>query len=130
VRYRWEPEGGVESLSVEEAAELGPDYLQEEILARITSAPAAFRLLVVLGEDGDPVDDPTAAWPDERQSVEIGRLELTGAETERERDGDVLVFDPTRVVDGIELSEDPILRFRQRAYAVSVERRSGIPAPF
>jgi catalase len=86
--------------------------------------------VVVLGEDGDPVDDPTAAWPDERETVEIGRLELTGAETERERDGDVLVFDPTRVVDGIELSEDPILRFRQRAYAVSVERRSGIPAPF
>jgi len=130
VRYRWDPEGGVESLSAEEAAELGPDYLQEEILARITSAPAGFRLLVALGEDGDPVDDPTAAWPDERESVEIGRLELTGAETERERDGDVLVFDPTRVVDGIELSEDPILRFRQRAYAVSVERRSGIPAPF
>src|SRR4029453_14688996 len=60
VRYRWEPEAGVESLSAEEAAERGPDYLQEEILDRITSALAAFRLLVVLAEDGDPVDDPTA----------------------------------------------------------------------
>ena len=38
----------------------------------------------------------------------------------------MLVFDPTRVVDGIELSEDPILRFRRHAYAVSVERRSGL----
>jgi catalase len=130
VRYRWEPEAGVESLSAEEAAERGPDYLQEEVLARIASAPAAFRLLVVLAEDGDPVDDPTAAWPKERETVEIGRLELNGPETERERDGDVLVFDPMRVVGGIELSEDPILMFRRRAYAVSVERRSGIPAPF
>ena len=61
----------------------------------------------------------------ERETVVVGRLELTGPETEREREGDVLVFDPTRVVDGIELTEDPILRFRHRAYAVSVERRSG-----
>ena len=62
--------------------------------------------------------------------MEAGRLELTGPETEREQGDDVLVFDPTRVVDGIELSDDPILRFRPRAYAASVERRSGIPAPF
>jgi catalase len=56
----------------------------------------------------------------------VGRLELTGPEQEREQGDDVLVFDPTRVVDGIELSDDPILSFRRRAYAVSVERRSGM----
>ena len=49
---------------------------------------------------------------------------VDGPETERERDGDVLVFDPTRVVDGIELSDDAILRFRGPAYSVSVERRT------
>ena len=42
---------------------------------------------------------------------------------------DILVFDPTRVTDGIDLSDDPILRFRPRAYAASVTRRSGVPAP-
>ena len=36
-----------------------------------------------------------------------------------------VVFDPTRVVDGIELSDDPILRFRPSAYSVSVDRRAG-----
>jgi catalase len=48
---------------------------------------------------------------------------------ERERDGDILVFDPTRVTDGIDLSGDEILRFRPRAYSASVTRRSGAPAP-
>jgi catalase len=130
VRFRWEPEAGVETLSAEEAREGGADYLQEEILSRITDAGAAFRLVLTIAGPDDPVDDPTAAWPPERETVEAGRLELTGLETERERGDDVLVFDPTRVVDGIELSDDPILRFRPRAYAASVERRSGIPAPF
>jgi catalase len=126
VRFRFEPETGTEELSSEEARERGGDYLDEEIRSR---QGAAFKLLVTLAEEGDPVDDPTAVWPDERETVEVGRLELGDPELGREQDGDVLVFDPTRVVDGVELSDDPILRFRPRAYAVSVERRSGAPIP-
>jgi catalase len=82
-------------------------------------------MLVVIAEDGDPIDDPTAEWPAERERVEVGRLELTGPETGREKEGDVLVFDPVRVTEGIETSDDPILHFRSRAYRASVGRRSG-----
>jgi catalase len=122
VRYRFEPEAGERTLSSEQAKERGRDYLRDEILAR---PETAFRLLVVVAEDGDAVDDPTVAWPEARERVEVGRLVLTGPETGRERDGDILVFDPIRVTDGIELSDDPILLFRPRAYAVSVARRTG-----
>jgi catalase len=120
VRYRWEPEAGEESLSAEDAKARGRDYLQEEILAR---GESAFRLLVVIADESDPVDDPTVAFPDERERVEVGRLVLTGPDTEREQGDDILVFDPSRVIDGIELSDDPILRFRSDAYRVSVTRR-------
>jgi catalase len=121
VRYRWVPEAGERTLSGEDAKARGRDYLQEEILARDETA---FRLTAAIAQEGDPVDDPTAAWPEERAWVELGRLVLTGPESARERDGDVLVFDPTRVTPGIELSDDPILNFRPRAYSVSVERRT------
>jgi catalase len=121
VRYRFVPEAGERTLPGGEAKARGRDYLQEEILAR---AETAFRLLVILAGEGDEIDDPTEAWPPEREQVEVGRLVLTGPDTERERDGDILVFDPTRVTGGIELSDDPILRFRPRAYAASVERRA------
>jgi catalase len=126
VRYRFEPEAGVEELSDDDARERGRDYLQEDIATR---QGAAFTLKVVLAEEGDPIDDPTAMWPEERETVEVGRLELTGPEEGREQGDDVLVFDPTRVVDGIEVSDDPILNFRPKTYAVSVERRSGAPIP-
>ena len=56
--------------------------------------------------------------------MEVGRLELTGPETEREQGGDILVFDPTRVTDGIDLSDDQILRFRPRAYSASGDART------
>jgi catalase len=125
VRYRWEPEAGVRTLSGEDAKARGRDYLQEDIVER---GESAFRLVVAIAADEDRVDDPTVAWPDERERAEVGRLVLDGPELEREQGGDVLVFDPVRVIDGIELSGDPILSFRSEAYSVSVGRRIS-PAP-
>jgi catalase len=126
VRYRFEPVEGERTLSEEDARALGRDYLQTEVLGRDSTV---FRLVVVIANDDDAVNDPTVAWPADRETVEVGRLELVGPDTERERDGDILVFDPTRVTEGIELSDDQILRFRPRAYSASVTRRTGAPAP-
>jgi catalase len=126
VRYRIEPEAGEEAVPEEELGGLADDYLQAEIRERLEAGPVRFTLYARLGEDGDPTDDPTVAWPEERERVELGTIELTGLDTSREQDGDVLVFDPTRVTDGIELSEDRILNFRPDAYAVSVFRRTGV----
>jgi catalase len=126
VRYRFDPAAGERTLSEQDARALGRDYLQTEVLARDS---ITFRLLVAIAAENDAVNDPTVAWPADRETVEVGRLELEGPDTERERDGDILVFDPTRVTDGIDLSDDPILRFRPRAYSASVTRRTGAPAP-
>ena len=125
-RYRLEPEAGTENVSEEEIDGLSAEYLQDDIRERLDAGPVRWRLLARLAEDGDAIDDPTVPWPDDRETVELGVVELTGLDTTRERDGDVLVFDPTRVTDGIELSADPILNFRPDAYAVSVLRRTGV----
>jgi catalase len=49
---------------------------------------------------------------------------VVSRDPEREQNGEVVVFDPARVVDGVELSDDPILRFRPGAYSASVDRRT------
>jgi catalase len=124
-RYRFEPEAGEAWLDAEEAKAKSPDYLEDDLRERMAAGPVSFALTVQLAEDGDPTDDPTVQWPEEREVVELGRLEVTGLDTEREHGDDVLVFDPTRVTDGIECSEDPILNFRPKAYSESVARRTG-----
>ncbi|HEY3021012.1 MAG TPA: catalase family peroxidase [Solirubrobacteraceae bacterium] len=129
VRYRWVPQAGVQTLSGGEAKERGADYLQTEIKERLAREPVRFDLELQLARKGDKVDDPTAPWRDDRETLVGGTLELTELETGRETGGDILVFDPTRVTDGIELTDDPILRFRSPAYSVSIERRSGAPRP-
>jgi catalase len=123
-RYHLLPAGGEETITEEEAAAKSPDYLRDELAARLERGPAAFFLDVSLAADGDPLDDPTAEWPPEREVVRLGRLEITGLAFDRERDGDVLVFDPTRVPDGIRLTDDKILLARPGAYSVSVARRT------
>ena len=125
VRYRWLPELGEQSLSNEEARARGRDYLQEDLSERLAKEPIRFTLELLIAGPGDKVDDPTSVWPEaERDKVNAGTLELTALETGREKEGDVLVFDPNRVTDGIEVSEDPILKFRSPAYSASVERRT------
>ena len=130
VRFSWLPADGESTISTEEAKSRPPDYLQRDLAERLAGgATIRFMLELQLAADDDPLDDPRIAWPEDRDRVIAGTLELTEIDTRRERDGDVLVFDPTRVTGGIELTDDPILRFRPKAYSVSVERRAGVPAP-
>jgi catalase len=124
VRYEWRPEAGVQRIADDEARGRGPDYLRDELSERLASAPARFELVARIAEAGDPLDDPTAVWPDEREAVVVGRLEITRVIDDPEHGGEVVVFDPTRIVDGIELSADPILYARPGAYSVSIERRA------
>ena len=123
VRYKFVPEAGDARLSLREAKRRGRDYLQQDIRDRLQRGRVRFTLELQIAGPGDAVDDPTSVWPSERERVRAGMLELTELETERETNGDVLVYDPTRITDGIELSNDPILQFRHSAYTESVARR-------
>jgi catalase len=123
-RYRLVPDQGEEGLSDDEAAARPPGFLRDELAERLAQGPAVFHVRLQLAEGDDPVDDPTEQWPQDREVVELARLEVTGLASDRERGGDVLVFDPTRVTEGILLTDDPILHARTGAYSVSVARRT------
>ena len=63
-------------------------------------------------------------WPADRPLVELGRLEVTGISPTGAADERRIVFDPTNLADGIELSADPILLARSAAYSISYDHRS------
>ena len=122
VRYEWVPVDGDHRLRGREAKARGRDYLQQELRDRLGRGPARFTLQLQIAAPEDPVDDPSARWPAERQRVDAGTLEIT--QVDESGDEGVLVFDPAKVTDGIELSDDPVLQFRPRAYTESVSRRT------
>jgi catalase len=123
-KYKALPVGGEAGLSDAEAKAKDPDFYRPELKERLAKGPAKFTLTAILGEPGDPLDDPTAFWPeDKRKSVTLGTLSITGLEDEKTCDAGI--FDPTNVVDGIEGPEnDKIFAIRSPAYGVSFARRS------
>jgi catalase len=122
-RYTWEPEEGAEYLTDEQRETVAPDYLQQEIRQRLASGIARFTLEFTLAADGDPLDDPTEEWEGEHKVVELGELEVIEVIEDPETPEEPLVFDPMRLTDGIEPSDDKILAARPKAYNVSIERR-------
>jgi catalase len=124
VRYTWLPEDGEETISQGEAKKRGSDYLQEEMRQRLERGPARMLLQLQIAAPGDPTDDPRKNWPDDREKVIAGTLEITGLDPSVEQDGEIVVFDPMRLTDGIEPSDDRILSYRPGAYSISAERRS------
>lgn len=123
-RYRIVPLDGAASISDEEARALGPEYLHEELRARLARGPAAFALELQWAEDGDALDDPTLDWPQDRPAISLGRLELSGILSDADGACDRMVFDPSRLIDGITPSGDRILAVRSAVYAVSHARRT------
>ncbi|MGI2328696.1 catalase family peroxidase [Planococcus sp. YIM B11945] len=120
IKYEWEPEAGVETLTLEKAAAMPIEYYKADIEDRLAQAPVNFLLNVVFGEEGDPTDDPTQEWPPEREKLTIGRLSVQQPIPQAE----ATVFDPTIMTAGIACSEDQILNFRNAAYSISHGRRT------
>jgi catalase len=55
----------------------------------------------------------------------VGHLDLVAPTSLAEIGDPVMLHDPTRVTDGIELSDDPIVQARRGTYEVSVAHRTG-----
>jgi catalase len=123
-RYQWVPEAGEAFLSPDDATKRDANFLRAELEDRLRSARVVFRLFLQLAGEGDPTEDVTALWPADRALVELGRLEITAISPASAADERRLVFDPTNLTDGIDLSGEPILLARSEAYSISFDRRS------
>lgn len=123
VRYLLVPEQ-LTHLTQEEAAKRPPDFLSDELTQRLAQQPVVFHLKAQLAEPGDQTKDGSQPWPDDRRVVDLGRLTLNKLVANSLAAEKKLLFLPTSLTDGIELSDDPLPAARTAAYAVSFARRS------
>jgi catalase len=123
-RYQILPLAGEHALSDADVSKATPDYLMEELPTRIAQGPVKFRILAQLAKEGDPINDPSKAWPADREVVELGILSLTTTVKDQVNTQKALLFNPVGLPDGIEPSDDPILLARFPAYAVSFGQRA------
>ncbi len=122
-RYRIAPEAGNDYLSDAQVAALSPDYLYDEIAARVAKGPVRFHVKVQIAADGDTVEDATIHWPESRALVDLGTIELTEVVKETPSEQKHIIFDPIPRVEGIEASADPLFELRAAIYLLSGRRR-------
>jgi catalase len=123
VRYVIAPERVVH-ITPEEAAKLSANYLFDDLSQRIAQKPLVFHLKAQLAEPSDQTKDASQPWPDDRKLVDLGVLTLTKVVPNSAQVEKKLLFLPTNLTPGIELSDDPLPSVRAAAYGVSFARRS------
>jgi catalase len=127
-RYRIIPVSGNDFLTEDQVSRLSPNYHFDEIAARVAKESVRFRILVQVADTGDLVDDATVHWPENRELVEFGTVELTAAMPDTLAQQKHIIFDPIPRVDGIEPSADPLLELRAAIYLISGRRRRSAAA--
>jgi len=124
VKWRFVPRDGTHELTAAEMKSAPHDFLEKNLIERTRKGPVIWDMIVYVGEPGDPQDNPTLAWPETRKHLTAGTLSITQATPQQKGQAcEPINFDPMVMADGIAPTNDPILRFRSPAYAVSYGKR-------
>ncbi len=123
VRWRFVPQDGEKQMSDEELKSAPPSFLEQKLIARIKHGPVRWDMLLTIGAPGDPEDNPTLPWPDNRKEIKVGTLTISSATPQKGAACETINYNPLVMADGIEPTDDPVLLFRSPAYAISFGKR-------
>jgi catalase len=126
VRYRIVPEAGEDHLDEAALKDKNPNFLYEEMQVLIKEGSVWFKLLAQIAEKGDPTNDATIHWPEEREMVELGVIQLDDLVENDSEEQRKIIFDPIPRVDGVEPSDDPLLDVRAGVYLISGRERRAV----
>ncbi|CAN1520664.1 KatE Catalase [Burkholderiaceae bacterium] len=122
-KYVFEPVGGVQTLTDEEAKAKGPNFLVDNLRQRVMEGKAAFDFNLEVAQPGDVLTNATIALPEGRKKITLGVLKIVAVAPDSTGPCLNITFDPNIMPSGIEGAADPMLRARTAPYAVSLGRR-------
>lgn len=124
VRWSFVPAAQAVTLTPEELAQRGPNFLDQDITQRVAAGPQHWDLVITVANPEDPTADPTKAWPADRRTVNAGTLTVQQIEPEANGPCRDINYDPTVLPYGMATSDDPMPAARSAAYALSYDRRT------
>ena len=108
-----------------QAASTDKNYLFDDLIGQISHHALSWRLMIVIGQPGDPTNDATLPWPADRQQIDAGTVTLDQVSSEETGHCTDVNYDPLVLPPGIEPSDDPLLSARSATYARSFTLRAG-----
>src|SRR5260370_13641200 len=101
-RYRVLPVAGNDYLDEAGAVAQGPNFLFDEISARVAKEPVRLRIIVQFARDDDTTDDATVRWPAHRPQHTFGEISLNAIAPNNAGGQQRIIFDPIPRVGGLE----------------------------
>lgn len=123
VRWKFRPHAAFAVWEKGDRERAYPDHLQRDLRQRLGKAPLLWDLVLTLADPSDPVNDPSSPWPDGRQTITAGTLEVRAISDQVGGACGDINFDPTILPRGIEISDDPVLAARSAVYSRSFRKR-------
>lgn len=124
-KWIFEPVGGVQSLTDDEAKSRGPDFLLADLRQKVAAGNVAFDFNLQLAQPGDKLDSATVPLPEGRRKVTLGRLVVKSVAPDSAGECLTITFNPMVLPKGVEPSADPMIAARAAPYAVGLGRRLG-----
>ena len=122
-KWVFEPVGGTQSLTDDEAKAKGPDFLFNDIRQRVAAGGVEFDFVLQLAQAGDKIDSAITPLPEDRKKVSLGRLVIRSVAADATGACVTVNYNPIVLPKGVEPSADPMLAARAAPYAVSLGRR-------
>lgn len=122
-KWVFEPVGGVQGLSDDEAKAKGTEFLFDDLRQRVASGSIAFDFNLQLAQPGDKIDSAVVPLPDERKKTTLGRLTIKAVSADASGPCLAITYNPMVLPKGVEASADPMLAARAAPYVVSLGRR-------
>lgn len=122
-KWIFEPVGGVQTLSDDEAKAKGPTFLFADLRQRAAAGQVAFDFNLQLAQPGDRLDSAVTPLPDDRRKVTMGRLTIKSVSADATGPCVAITYNPIVLPKGVEASNDPMLSARAAPYAVGLGRR-------
>jgi len=123
VRWSMRPHTPFVAADPEQLKTADRDYLAQDLDRRLAAGPLQWDMVMQFAAPGDPIEDPSKAWPDTRPETIAGTLTLVRAEPQANGPCRDLNFDPLILPKGIAGTDDPVLHARSAVYSVSFNRR-------
>jgi len=123
VRWSMRPHTPFVATDPEQLKKADRDFLAADLERRLAAGPLRWDMVMQFAAPGDPIEDPSRAWPDDRPETVAGTLTLVRAEPQVAGPCLDLNFDPLILPKGISGTDDPVLHARSAVYSVSFNRR-------
>lgn len=123
VRWSMRPRAAFVAMSPAQREAADGDFLSQDLQARLAQGPLYWDMVVTLAKAGDPINDASQPWPEDRRQVTVGSVVVESTTPQTTGACRDINFDPLILPVGVEGSDDPVLAARSSVYSVSFNRR-------